>query len=202
MNITDVPSPTADLPSLEAMVTRQTELMERYGDIERKQGYWVPAMRPVNIDAPRVQWFIKEQAWRITEELLEWRDASSGLHKDEELADAWHFALELLIWSETPMSTLTLQDLLEFPDPPPTLNPHEQFLLVLTSLGRAMQCLKNKPWKQTPTSTDIGMYQGALLDFLKKLGYFTASLGWAPSTLYDRYMRKAAVNTFRQESLY
>jgi hypothetical protein len=120
MNIKDVeidwallrekyPSDTA-FNELQLIFDRQRDLMETYHGIEQRNGALV--VEPAhfgNLDARVVQWRIKDMAYRCIEELSEatntlknkpWKNDEVATDKDhfyEELADAFHFFVELCI---------------------------------------------------------------------------------------------------------
>ena len=95
--------------ALEAMWRRQTMLMMRYDEIEAKNGF--PVAPFTNLDDPKVQLRIKEYMWRTVEELGEaanelhnkpWKTTptpTDKTHFKEEIVDAWHFFLEMVIYS-------------------------------------------------------------------------------------------------------
>lgn len=111
MNVTDFPDvelPDSDL--LKAIFARQQELIEKYHDIEKSRGaIVVEEDRFGAIDSRFVQWRIKDLAYRTVEELAEatnclknkpWKQsevATDRVHFYEELADAFHFFIELCI---------------------------------------------------------------------------------------------------------
>jgi len=73
---------------------------------------------------------------------------------------------------------------------------------ITEELGEAMNCLKNKPWKQTPMPTDLDHFYEELADFL----HFTLELfitaGLDAKKLFALYFLKMNVNEFRQLSGY
>jgi len=111
VNVKDFPEvelPEGDL--LEGIFAGQYELIEKYHDIEQSRGALV--IEPENfgeIDHRFVQWRIKDLAFRTIEELTEatntlkqkpWKQSevpTDQEHFYEELADALHFFVELLI---------------------------------------------------------------------------------------------------------
>jgi len=119
MNIKDVENPNYPEPRLvphplELMFERQIELSKKYAEIEDKVlGFPLPHTDTYdhNLDDPKVQFKIKEEMWRVTEELGEaanclknkpWKQTqvpTDREHYEEELADAFHFFLEVLILS-------------------------------------------------------------------------------------------------------
>lgn len=115
MNILDVND--VDLESIEegsdllrTIFEYQEQLMKKYHDIESKRGALVIDPDQFgNIDHRFVQWRIKDLAYRCVEELSEatnclknkpWKVSEVDTDKDhfyEELADAFHFFIELCI---------------------------------------------------------------------------------------------------------
>ena len=92
---------------LKMMIDKQKELMEKYGEIERRKG--IDSHHPIDIHTCRGQQRVKDLMWRIVEELGEaanclknkpWKKSELSTdvdHFNEELSDALHFFLELLI---------------------------------------------------------------------------------------------------------
>lgn len=122
MNVLDVEG--VELPKtdwLEAIFDRQWELVKKYHDIERSRGALVvePGMFG-NVDHRYVQWRLKDLAYRTVEELSEatnclknkpWKQSEVLTDKDhfyEELADAFHFFIELCITAGLDAEDLTL----------------------------------------------------------------------------------------------
>jgi len=111
MNITDilnkVKTPEGD--KLEKIFERQKELAEKYHPIEERNLGCKLAEYPVNLNICSHQQRIKDLMWRIVEELGEagnclknkpWKNtnmATDELHFYEEIADAFHFFIELCI---------------------------------------------------------------------------------------------------------
>ena len=97
---------------LEAMFCRQQILMNKYEEIEANNGGNVVLKKDFgDLNDRKVQMRLKECAYRVVEELSEatnclknkpWKDdevATDEVHYKEELADTFHFFLELLITS-------------------------------------------------------------------------------------------------------
>ena len=110
MNIKDVGSVRAYPPKvLEAIIHGQKYLMPKYDEIEAANGLLITPDCPVNLDDPKGQARIKDFMWRVTEELGEaanclknkpWKQTHMPTdidHFNEELSDALHFFIELLI---------------------------------------------------------------------------------------------------------
>lgn len=112
MNIRDVKDPefkVKDGDLLQMIIDQQHLLMRKYEEIERKKG--IDSHSPVNVHTCRGQQRLKDIMWRVVEEIGE---ASNCLknkpwkvhevptdvdHYQEELSDALHFFIELLITS-------------------------------------------------------------------------------------------------------
>jgi len=121
MNIQDVTLKKKRGDKLDLIFKRQNELLKKYHDIEKKNDIWVPDKLPLDLNDCRSQYRIKDFLWRITEELGEagnclknkpWKVTqieTDQEHFVEELMDAVHFLIELLI-----MIGLSADDLFEF----------------------------------------------------------------------------------------
>lgn len=110
MNVNDFnnTAPT-DEDLLKVIFRRQAELMIKYHKIEEiNLGRELPE-GILDLDDPRAQERIKDFAWRITEEIGEaanclknkpWKTShmpTDKVHFNEEMIDAFHFFIELLI---------------------------------------------------------------------------------------------------------
>lgn len=117
MNIEDVTMPQELRGDpLDLIFLRQKELMDKYETIERSNGLLETDEVPVNIHQGKGQARLKNFAWRITEELAEAMDANTrhpgcgwfSPHAREEIADAFHFLVEMVI-----LSGVTSEDLID-----------------------------------------------------------------------------------------
>lgn len=113
MNVTDfedVKIPSGDM--LQGIFNAQAKLMAKYHDIEHNRGALVVDPDEYgNIDHRFVQWRIKDLAMRTIEEFTEatntlknkpWKQSevpTDKVHYYEELADSFHFFIELCITS-------------------------------------------------------------------------------------------------------
>ncbi len=139
MNIKDVEAKNLENgeDKLDFIFSRQKELMDKYHDIEKKNGLLQTEDVPVNIDSHLGQARLKDFAWRVTEEI-----------------------------------------------------------------GEAMNCLKNKPWKQTQMETDVLHYKEELADAFHFFVELCILSGINSEDLFNLYFRKSEVNKFRQRSKY
>lgn len=73
---------------------------------------------------------------------------------------------------------------------------------ITEELGEAMNCLKNKPWKQTHMATDETHYREELIDALHFFVELFILSGMSAEDVYSMYCKKNKVNQFRQRSKY
>ncbi|HET7713102.1 MAG TPA: hypothetical protein VFK94_00930 [Patescibacteria group bacterium] len=110
MNINDIET---DAPTegdkLENIFDRQRTLEDTYESIEAENGF--PHPPSASLDDPRLQWFLKDAAYRVVEELSEatntlknkpWKSSPVVTDEDhfyEEVADAFHFFIRFCIYA-------------------------------------------------------------------------------------------------------
>jgi hypothetical protein len=197
-------------------------LMTKYHGIEENNiGHHLPHP-PFDLNDRACQLRIKDFCWRITEELGESAEALNPLneiHVYEELMDALHFLVEVLINIGITPHDITWpagQDLLKhcfttFADPVPPLNltvyNHQQVAIglywdVIYQLTLAANCLKLKPWKSTPQLTDEKRFKNYMRSAFYKFIRLVGQMGFTPESVTKLYLNKAAVNGFRQMSNY
>lgn len=213
MNIKDVENP--ELPEEDLLVVMfeyQKQLMEKYHKIEAMNGLLIHEHIPVKIESPSGQHRLKDFMWRVTEELGEAMSSSSEEHLKEELADAFHFLIELCI-----LSDITVEEIHEFrkkftaddliPDLPLYMKswvskPTELCFEIILCLTKAGNTLKQRPWKQTHQLTDIPKYKFHICEafccFTTLCEYYDID----SNELYMLYFRKNKVNQFRIKSKY
>lgn len=213
MNITDARGTDVNGDRLRAMFARQHELMLKYREIERKNGVGSGLLpERFSFDDARCQAVMKDYAWRVTEEIAEATEALPNdlLHTWEEVADAVHFMIELLMLAEIVgndfavgnTDTDTITDIWSITDHLPMENPTQRAYIVVETLGLAMNCLKNKPWKQTQMETDVVKFKRLLKESFIYLMAFARSVGMTHDSVVEIYFKKSEVNKFRQRSQY
>lgn len=193
---------------LEAIFNGQKELMEKFHPIERIRMPATPA--EFLIDETPCQVRAKEYAWRVTEELGEMANEPDLEKKKEEISDALHFFVELCIYirmtpedlraqaipSECRLET-TFLDATEIYD---RVNEPEDlwWFAVVIELSKAMNELKNRPWKRFHTPTDKEKFQCYIREtYHAFIRACIASGIETASELTDIYFRKHAVNVQR-----
>lgn len=224
MNVKDFDIPVPEGDMLEIIFARQRELMNTYHKIEENNvGHMLPYTSdeygeycgPLNIDDRASQLRIKEFAWFITEELTEATIAfgeEDRVHFEEEIIDALHFSVEILILSGI-LPDLGEGDSLErafdtmkvMPRPPiftERMTIDSQTYIVIERLGEAMNRLKLKSWKSTAMLTDQNAYRISIMGFFKEFIGLLKVSGFTAKTTTAMYLNKHAVNQFRQLSNY
>ena len=215
MNINDV-TEEIEVPKTfegiwKAIFDKQMGLAQKYKDIENMGDLLETTTN--NVDTAKGQKWIKDFAWRVTEELAEAIEAlefaktqaleepeiaeQAMQHFREELADALHFLVELSIIAgyneQIVIDTLPNGiEILEEPHVWPTIY----------QLGLMCNCLKNKPWKQTQMLTDRPKFEQYLAStWTEMLQLLLVAMG-DYEQVYLFYFKKNAVNQFRQRSKY
>lgn len=213
VNVLDVnatiPTPTPEKDRLQLIFERQHELMTKYFHIEKQNGLLETDDYPVNLHDRYGQARLKNFAWRCVEELAESMDAldhGNETHHFEEIADAYHFLVELMLLSgftaedfgDKPCRLEAMFEATEFPNH----RPYMQLSHFTRELGMAMNCLKNKPWKQTHQLTDIPAYRARIIRAHQAFIVFCKSTDLFADALFRLYFAKSEVNKFRQRSNY
>lgn len=182
---------------------RQESLMQKYQHLEQ-----LPAP-PLSLHVAGHQRILKDFAWRVTEELAEAHEAyrryppgSDGWLQpvSEELADALHFLVELLIFAGVTASQC-LKQVSWFP---PDDNQSLEFVQwrATDHLGLAMHELRNKAWKQETVSTDEASCRRHLvLTFAAHMDIW-ASLGFDSEDLSRAFISKHEKNKARIDEGY
>lgn len=218
MNIKDVEQiclPDGDM--LDKLYEFQKKLMDKYHPIEKLNGLLLDENIPVEINSYRGQARLKDFMWRVIEELGEAMAATSEDHTKEEIADALHFFLELLILSNITQVDLrcivsvismesypdiddNLQHIFECTLNPTFMSNDKCVTMIILPLTQAGNCLKQKPWKQTPQLTDINKYKELICKAFMSFITLCKTYGLTPEKLCKLYYSKHEVNQFRIRS--
>lgn len=197
MNINDIDKPD-EIPEniWPAIFEKQKALLEKYREIEGMPTSF-------NIDTAETQRWIKDFAWRVTEEICEALEAKKNgmddegiideehyIHYLEELTDALHFITELTIIAGFD------SDILD--NPIMSYNEYD----IVYYLGLMCNCLKNKPWKQTQMLTDRPKFKSYLQASFERIWGIFLYNGLENKDIYTLYFKKNAVNQFRIRSKY
>ncbi len=201
MNINDVTEVPHCTNYLEGIFNRQRELHEKYKHIEQANGIGLALIHdvPFDINDARWQYVTKDYFWRVTEELAECIEANNKnhqVHAIEEAIDALHFYTELLI-----LHGIDEADIVMIDGDMPLIA--QDVIVVIYMMGLAANCLKQKPWKNSPFFTDEKLFYDHLKSgyrFLIELirRYFDLTM----EELYIFYYKKSEVNNFRIRSNY
>ena len=196
---------------LKDMYDRQYKVYEKYKEIEGMPKEFK------SIQTRETQKWMKDFINRINEEVAESYESIRNpetsviikdengnefdVHRSEELADALHFYLELLIitghdaeWLKEKYANYEKRVYSDFIE----LNYWE----VSYQLGMLGNCLKLKPWKQDEVLTDVNKVEDQLTNVFYALLNCFAANGNTEEDIYSLYTRKNKVNKFRQNSGY
>lgn len=227
MNIKDVKQFEIKGDRLTAMFRRQQFLMDKYKEIENLPD--APLDLNIKRDQAIIKDFAWRATEEVGEalECLEKNDENdiNWDHLNEELSDALHFMIENCIFAGIEPKDLILPhpgfvaiegDLFrhlyiisEF-----TLLAIEHdcgedsinFLLMtgifVKELSKAMNCLKNKPWKKSQILTDEVKFKNKMIAAFTSLIMIFIVAGLDDNQICDVYFKKSVVNQFRQESNY
>ena len=228
MNVNDFKAANESVTCmLQDIFERQWELIHKYHPIEKSNGLLLSEDLPLNLHDRMAQYRIKDMAWRVTEEMAEATGALEDHpdlldHFHEELSDALHFLVELMICVNLGPTKFTADsktgDRLVgafteacFDDESRlqynfTVGDKEQIWIqswaVIHELGQAMNCLKNKPWKQSHMLTDVNKFNTFMVRTFHAFLRLCAVAGMNEHDIYSMYTRKNQVNQFRQRSKY
>jgi len=210
MNINDFDAPEFTPDWLKDIFERQTQLIEKYAEIEGMPTY------PFSPHTREGQKWFKDFMWRVTEEIGESYEAyaenlktddpeqskAHATHQLEELIDALHFLVELVIL--TGKDWEWARDQLDNAEVilPADATMGDAYWLPVYWLGMVGNTLKNKPWKQTEMPTDENKFYTNLGRAFTSLFITMACIGADEPKVYDFYTRKHQVNQFRQRSKY
>lgn len=206
MNILDYKSEDFNSETwLDIMYEKQLNVAIKYKDIEGLPQW------PLSLDPKSSQVVFKDFLYRISEELSEsyetvvnpdskvFDDNGLELHAVEELADALHFYLELLIYVGIKSGRLN-EWYSKYEEK--EIEVDKAYLMAQYRIGMTGQLLHNKPWKVDNIRTDTKQFVEALKElFYALLDVFRAQ-GANNEMIFDRYCRKNKVNQFRQRSKY
>ena len=78
----------------------------------------------------------------------------------------------------------------------------QRFFWAIVEIAEALDCLKNKAWKQTMIEVDVDHFREEVADALHFFVEGCILSGITASDLFSLYMRKSEVNLFRQRSKY
>jgi len=222
MNIDDV-SGEIKVPEniISEIFAHQTELMNKYHVIEKKNGALIPDA-PWHIDNHLVQYRIKDFFWRTTEEVCEALEVAEDIHSDwksnwdtnanirhfmEELSDALHFLVEASIYAGLDINKL--EDISLMILKRDVYNSicnlesiKKECMNVIYHMGLAANALKCKMWKNTHMPTDKIIFDTQLEQVWENFFQLWHSLFCNLEDVYMLYFRKNRVNLFRIKTNY
>jgi len=194
---------------LEEIFKKQRALMDKYHTIELRSNIfeYMDHSVPVDLHTTAGQARLKHLAWCTVEEIAEALDGVGVRNKKEEVVDALHFLVELIITAGYDHNWLGS---LERQWRSTELNVHSTVSKMgdavtgfLNVFGMAMNQLKNKPWKQAHKPTDVAKFEAYLALSFYHYILIARTFGIeTPEELYHLYAHKEEINKKRQESGY
>lgn len=203
------------MDKLQDIFDRQAAYIKKLEAPMLLNGFLTPEY-PLNLDDRLAQehlrllaWRINEEVWEAIREIQEDIEPSPGKFR-EELADVFHFIVELAIAvgvsANQLQPNLSGEDLLEqsfryaAEEEPPTLDSFWNLMQVLAALSIMMYGLRQRPWRLDNRPTDVNRLRGdlhTLYNFFIRV--CIADLITA-NDLYNIYIGKSAINHRRQET--
>lgn len=189
--------------TLERVFEKQRTLIDKYGPIEAENSLKLWDRVPLSIDSKRGQEAMRLLAWRFTEEIGEAIDADykrlPALFR-EEVADAFHFLVEILIFAGVSVSDAS-QALRDSPLPRISMvgnNRDQGWLDTILELTLAINRLKNRPWSRTEKPlADIPVFRRALTRVFRRFFHSAETCGISYSDLLESYEKKNEINHAR-----
>jgi len=190
----------------------QKKLVDGYTKIEKLPSY------PLNLDVKEDQLLLKDLIARVVEELAEAFEQRTVHNNEElfreELADALHFLVEVMIFVEPyEFYAPNGEDImaLNLSNVPRNRNIGDHLISTMSwwmwdvtlHLNLARNTLRNKSWKQSEVKTNKELFHkhmsGAFAFFIQGL---SSPLGLGAEEVFAEYYKKNKINIFRQESRY
>lgn len=202
---------------LDQLFAAQLELIHKIGSVYSQNGFDAWTKAP-DLEDRVHQAHVKYVAWCFIEEMVEAVDAPDD-KSIEEIVDALHFLLELMIFcGMTPeelyhrtiksvgtqaVETIDRFDYLFFSIGVSHLAdgmvPLER---VTVAAGRAMYELKQKPWRVTPRHTDVEGLRSSLGVLFHAFILFAITKGVTAKQVYLGYFHKNGINHNRVQEKY
>jgi hypothetical protein len=178
------------------MFARQTDLMAKF-KVREGLPDW-----PLELHTKDNQQLLRNFAWRMTEELTEayaeLLHGSDRVRLMDELADATHYMIEMLVFSGMSVQHVLMRHA-AFPIIPRNNAIASAFWMTTYSLGFAMQFLRTRPWKDHEPPMVKFAFQNGLNETFGNLLMLWASTGATPIEMYEAYIQKSEVNHQRLE---
>ncbi len=203
------------MQSIAQLLELQCQLAAKFWQIEADNGFDTGSTLRGDwetIQSAAGQAVIRRYAWQITEEITEALDKRGDFFGfAEELSDAFHFLLELLVilkFDKEPSMVADIQfDWDQFREGTALVTPwHDSwercFLRFIRDLGMTMNLLKNRPWRLDIRDTDEGAFKFQLKCCFQQFLIACQAAGVTYSRLWDAYERKMLVNIDRSEGKY
>lgn len=187
------------------ILKRQRELFLKFEDIEHTNGLLLDWRDELDdLDSPLQQMKVRRYLWAITEEIGETLESRwLGSTSTEEIADAFHYVMELYIILRMLPYSLTLEMTFAIEEEHPIVKVKtidEYWLVCLVQLARLGNLFKNRPHTQRRRPTSRVSVESALHQVLQTFIRACISERVTPEVLAASYFEKADVNDHRIKS--
>ena len=192
---------------LDVMYEKQKGVALKYEDIEGLPRF------PLRPEPKESQVVFKKFLYRVSEELAESYETEVDpstkvyddenpeveLHAIEELADALHFFLEMLIYMGIgPEALKEWHKEYQYNEVPVD----KAYLMAFFRIGMVGNQLHNKPWKTSSVPVDTKVLRQKVKDLFYAILDVFRSRGASDEDIFNFYTRKNKVNQFRIKSKY
>ena len=177
-----------DLETLESIFQRQKELAERFHRIETSNLGLTHSI-PIDLDSFHGQAVMRLFVTYFVEEMWEFNKAETADSQREELADALHFLVELMLMGGVTPLALNTMPVLRLPE-----------YVSGSSVGILLHALRNRPWKLYVGQANLGNIRYALCMVYREFLNLVEEAGVEEKDLIDAYFDKVKVNHTRINS--
>lgn len=191
-----------------SFVEHQRGMMNRFNEIETQNGFWRALPAAFNLQDPHDQTLLRRYAWQVTEEVCEVLDAWNDDSRAEEIADVYHFLIELAIVGGlvNDLCELLPQTLEEHFELIPKserndsrFSPRDYWLMFIEHVAMTMNQLKNRPWRKDHRPTNPSEFVKDLYECFIGFYHAAAASGQTALSLSLAYSLKAAINEKRYQ---
>jgi dimeric dUTPase (all-alpha-NTP-PPase superfamily) len=177
-----------NLPQLQEIFDHQRQLANQFQEIETKN-LRIPHSIPINVNSYQGQAVLRLYATYFHEEIWEAQTAVAeelGAQVElEELSDAFHFLVDLCLFTEVHPETLAASA--------------DRDELLGVAFGEFLHTLKAKPWKKNPTTVPSSIRLTLTWTFHAFMKHVRRA-GFTEAQLYEAYFAKAKINQARIDS--
>lgn len=161
------------------------------------------ATSPKDLERPQLQMKLRRYCWQMTEEICEALElAWCGSGRFEEISDAFHFLLDLMIITQHVPNQVLIENY--FDDQQNWLTNrvihgtnNQMWLETIVHIGRFSNTFKNRPWKRSRKDLSNAQVHGRLENVLEAFVRACVLEDITCDMLLDAYDRKHIINVER-----